>query len=205
MSRPVDERLRQLETEVERLQLMPAAAIRARGRRRRHHRMAGVMVGIAVAATTAGIAVAGTHDRPVSGANAPAPAAVSPSSSCVLTLPSGPAEVRLRVFTGGAPAGQGETTATKLRERGFTVLTHTDGSTNEPPGPTILRYGPAAIGAATLLRAELIDNPTMQFDPARSDDTIDLTLGTTFARLATTTEVNQALVGVVEPPAPPEC
>jgi hypothetical protein len=96
-------------------------------------------------------------------------------------------------------------TATGLRERGFTVLTHTGGAANEPAGPTTLTYGPAAIGTATVLRAALIGDTTMRFDPARSGDTIELTLGTTFERLATSTELNQALVAVGEPTAPPEC
>jgi hypothetical protein len=205
MSRPLHERLRQLETEVQHLQVPPAAAVRARGRRRGRQQMAGVMAGVAVVAATAGITATSTLDRPLQGATAPGPAAVSPAASCVLTLPPDPAGVRVRVLNGGAPAGLGDTTATKLRERGFTVLTHTDGSTNEPLGPTTLRYGPAAIGAAALLRAALIGDVTMRFDPDRSDDTIDLTLGTTFARLATSTEINQALVAAGKPSAPPEC
>jgi hypothetical protein len=168
--------------------------------------MAGVMAGVAVVAATAGITATSALDRPLQGATAPGPAAVSPAASCVLTLPPDPAGVRVRMLNGGAPAGLGDTTATKLRERGFTVLTHTDGSTNEPVGPTTLRSGPAAIGAAALLRAALIgDDVTMRFDPDRSDDTIDLTLGTTFARLATSTEFNQALAAAGEPSAPPEC
>lgn len=205
MSRPVHERLRQLETEVQHLQVLPAAAVRARGRRRGRRQMAGVMVGVAVVATTAGITATSTFDRPLQGATAPGPAAVGLAASCILTLPSDPAGVRVRVLLGGAPAGQGDTTATELRERGFTVLSRTDGATNGPPGPTTLRYGPAAIGAAALLRAALIGDATLRFDPARSDDTVDLTLGTTFARLATSTEINQALVAAGAPSAPPEC
>jgi hypothetical protein len=64
---------------------------------------------------------------------------------------------------------------------------------------------PAGLGAAALLRAALIGGATMRFDPARSDDTIDLTLGATFVRLATSTEFNQALVAAGAPSAPPEC
>jgi hypothetical protein len=37
------------------------------------------------------------------------------------------------------------------------------------------------------------------------DSPIDLTLGTTFARVATSTEINRALVAAGEPSAPPEC
>jgi hypothetical protein len=45
----------------------------------------------------------------------------------------------------------------------------------------------------------------LRFDPARSGDTIDLTLGRTFTRLAGPTEVNQALAAAVPPSAPPGC
>ena len=201
MSRPVPERLRQLAAEVQQLDVLPAAAVRARGRRRARRQMAGAVVGVAVMATTAGIAATNTLDRPSQGAAAPGPAAVSPEVRCVLTLPPDPAEVRVRVLDGeGHPA-----TATELRKRGFTVLAHTGGTTNSPSGPTMLRYGPAAIGAAALLRAELIGDTVMRFDPARADDSVDLTLGPTFVRLATTTELNQALAELDEPVAPPGC
>ncbi len=41
-------------------------------------------------------------------------------------------------------------------------------------GTTALRYGPAAIGAAILLRATLVGEVAMRFDPERRDDTIDV-------------------------------
>jgi hypothetical protein len=199
MSNPVHERLRQLESEVQDLRVLPAAAVRARGRRRARRQMAAVTTGVAVVATTAGITATQIFDRP--DRDATPPAAAGPAVGCVLTLPDSPAQIHVRVLEGGAPAGQGETTAAQLRERGFTVLTPGDA----PAGPTTLRYGPAAIGAATVLRAVVVGAATMQFDPARTDDTIDLTLGTTFDRLGTTTEINQALVTAGEPTAPPGC
>jgi hypothetical protein len=197
MSHSVHERLRLLETDVQHLQVLPAAAVRARGRRRGRRQMAGVVVGVAVVATTAGVTATNVLDRPEQGLTPAGPAVVSLAADCDLSLPSDPAGVRVRVLNGA--------TATALRERGFTVLTHTDGAGTEPSGPTTLTYGPATIGRATVLRAALIGDTTMRFDPARSGDTIDLTLGTTFDRLATSTELNQALVAVGEPSAPPEC
>ncbi len=161
----------------------------------------GVIAGVAVVVTAAGITATSAFDRPPQGAAAPGPVAVGPAASCILTLPSDPAGVRVRVLDGG----RGDTTANELRERGFTVVTHTSGSANEPSGATTLRYGPAAIGGASLLRAALIGDVTMRFEPARFDDTIDLMPGTTFERFATSTEFNQALVAVGEPSAPPEC
>jgi hypothetical protein len=154
--------------------------------------MAAVTAGVAVVATTAGITATRALDRP--GEDATVPAAAGPAVRCVLALPDSPAEVRVRVLNGG-------TAANELRERGFTVLTPADG----PAGPTTLRYGPSAIGAAALLRAEVIGEATLRFDPTRADNTIDLTVGPAFGRLATPTEVNQALAAAGEPTAPPGC
>jgi hypothetical protein len=195
-----------LEDEVRDLQVLPAAAVRARGRRRKRQQMAAVMVGVAVVATTAGITATRVLDRTERGTAVPGPATADIAvRRCVVTLPDGPARVRVRVLDGGAPAGLGKATAAELRERRFTVVTGTGGPTSDPAGPTTLGYGPATIGAAELLRAELSGGAVMRFDPARADDIVDLTLGTTFTRLATSTEVNQALVSAGEPSAPPGC
>jgi hypothetical protein len=107
------------------------------------------------------------------------------------------------VLDGGAPAGLREETATQLRARDFAVQGGT--AAGSPDTATALRYGPAAIGAATLLRATLHGETAMRFDPDRRDRTIDLTLGPAFTRLATTTEINQNLVAAGEPSAPPQC
>jgi LytR cell envelope-related transcriptional attenuator len=198
MSRPVDEQLRQLEAEVDHLQVLPAAEVRARGRRRGRRQLAAVMVGVVAVATTAGLVATRAFDRSQPVATAPVgvvdPRPAGPVVPCVLALPSDPSEVRVRLVAG--------VTATELRERGFTVLTAAGGATKDP---TTLRYGPAAIGSAVVLRAGLLDGATMVFDPARADNTIDLTLGPAFARLATPTEMNQALAAAGEPTAPPGC
>lgn len=252
MSRPVHERLRQLETEVQQLQMLPAAAVRARGRSRARRRTAAVMAGVAVVATTGGITATRALDVSRPGPVTPGPAAGPGTGAlvpaCDLTLPSDPAQVRVRLADGGAPNGISGA-ANQLRDRRFTLVTmveapasgfsgspsagssvdawagpsagfsadpsagSADGSlawgsadpANGPVGATTLHYGPAAIGAAVVLRAALVDEAVMRFDPARADDVIDLTLGTGFTRLATSTEVNQALVAAGEPSAPPGC
>jgi hypothetical protein len=192
MSRPVRERLRELEADVQHLQVRPAADIRARGRSRGRRQAAAVVAaGVAVVATT-GIALTWPHQR----VN---PTGDRPAVSCVLALPDDPAEVRIQVFGGGA-----DTVAAQLRARRFSVqiaAIH--------PGPVTgaaaLRYGPAAIGAATVVRAEVHGAVAMRFDPGRPDATVDLTVGPAFTRLATATEVNRDLALAGEPSAPPEC
>jgi hypothetical protein len=204
MSRPIRERLRQLETEVQDLRVLPAAAVRARGRRRGRRQLAVAAVAVAVVATTAGVAATRSLERPYQGAATPGQAATQPTGvGCSLALPADPAMVRIRVLGGGGAAGA---TATQLRKRRFAVLSD-DAATTDPDtaGSATLRYGPAAIGAAALLKAVLRGDTTMRFDPDRQDDTVDLTLGAAFAGLATTTEMNQNLVAAGEPTAPPQC
>lgn len=201
MSRPVHERLRELEAEVRDLPVPPAAAVRARGRSRGRKQLAVAWAATAVAAT-AGIAFIRPHQ-----ANAPAAdtgrVLIAPGLNCVLSLPDGPAEVQVRVLDGGAPAGTVQATVTDLRSRSFPARNGTTGP--GLAGPTAVRYGPAAIGAATLLRAMVSGEVTMQFEPDRRGDVVDLTLGPDFRGLATTTEVNQKLVEIGEPSASPHC
>lgn len=190
------ERLQQLETEVQHLQVLPAAAVRARGRRRARRQLAVTLVAGAVVATTVGVALTGIPDRPEQSAVASAPA-------CVVALPESPAAVRIRVLDGGAPAALVEATTARLRDRSFNVRTG-------PAAPAArtaatLLYGPAAVGSAALLKATLLGDTGMVFDPGRPDDIIDLTIGPGFTRLASPTEINQALVTAGKPSAPPQC
>ncbi|GIF19153.1 ferric-dicitrate binding protein FerR (iron transport regulator) [Actinoplanes tereljensis] len=203
MSRPVEELLRELETDVQNLRVLPAAAVRERGRRRGRRQTAALLVAGAVIATAGGIAV----DRSLGGSTvaqtAEQRAAIDP---CLLALPDNPAAVRIRVLDGGAAVGVADAAVAELRTRSFSVPAETAGATADRAlGAATLVYGPAAIGAASLLQAEVRGEVSMQFDPARHDDTIDLVLGPAFTRLATSTELNQNLVSAGEPTAPPEC
>ena len=196
----VPERLRELEIDVRDLRVQPAAAVRARGRQRAHRRLTVLAVAGAVVAVTAGFTAVRTVDRPDRPIAAVPPA---PRVECVLTLPDSPAAVRVRVLDGGAPAGLLGTATAQLRARSFTVLTGVTGG--GPADVATLRYGPAAIGAATLLRAEVRGEVGMEFDPGRQDQVVDLTIGPAFTRLATTTEVNEGLVAAGEPSRPAQC
>jgi hypothetical protein len=210
MSRPVDERLREMESELGDLRVLPAADVRARGRRRGRRRVAGLLAAGAVVAVTAGIAAVQGWPNQRAAEQVPVGdgPSVRPVVSCVLALPDGPAAVRVRVVDGGTAEGLSAATASQLRDRDFTVETG-DGAGGETRDGAVdavaLRYGPAAIGAAALLRAMLHDDATMRFDPARRDETIDLVLGPAFTRLATATETNQALAAGGPPSAPPGC
>lgn len=193
MSRPVDERLRELEADLQDLRFLPAAAVRARGRQRGRRQLAAVMTTAAAVTATASITVAWPHQ-------AAAPVGDRPGLKCVLALPDDPAEVHIRLLAGGAS----DAVAAQLRARRFAVQT---GSSSPGPvaGAAELRYGPAAIGAASVLRAEVRGEVTMTFDPGRGDDVIDLAVGPAFTGFASATEVNQKLALAGEPTAPPQC
>jgi hypothetical protein len=201
MSRPVHERLRDLEGEVRDLRYPPAAEVRARGRSRgRRQRAAMVTAGVAVVAATVGVTVAWP---PRQGTTPVASTPVGPALSCDLSLPDSPAAVRLRVVDGGAPSVIQALVATQLRERRFTVLDGPAGSS--PVEVATVVYGPAAVGDAVLVRATLRGEVGMRFDPARADDVVDVILAPSFTRLATSTEINQNLVAAGPPTAPPGC
>lgn len=210
MSRSMPDEFRKLESEVQNLEVLPAAEVRARGRRRGRRQMAATAVAVAVVATTAGVAATrtlGSSDQPTAapGLVAAQPSSAAPGLQCDLTLPDSAEEVRIRVLDGGAPAGAAAAIATQLRERRYVVVRDTGGPTAPATGPATVSYGPAAIGAATLVKAVVLGESTMRFDPDRTGDTIDLTLGSAFERLTTATELNQALVELGEPAAPPQC
>ncbi|MBO3743086.1 LytR C-terminal domain-containing protein [Actinoplanes flavus] len=189
MSHGVPERVRELADDVQDLRMKPAAEVRARGRARgRRQLAASATAAAAVVAVSAGVAVA----WPRQGETSIPPAGPAPLT-CELLLPDSPADVQVRVPDAGI--------ASELRERGFTVL---DGAVASEAATT-LTYGPAAIGRATLLRAAVHGEVTMRFEPGRPGPAIDLAPGPDFDRLATATELNQNLVSVGMPTAPPEC
>ncbi|GGN49223.1 hypothetical protein FHR83_008739 [Actinoplanes campanulatus] len=189
MSHPAPDRLRELADDVRDLTMKPAAEVRARGRARGRRQLAATATAAAaVVAVSAGVAFA----WPRQDATPTLPAGPVPVT-CVLTLPDSPSDVQIRVADAEI--------VSELRERGFTVVDGAVGS----GAATTLTYGPASIGRATLLRAALRGEVTMRFDPARSDPAIDLAPGPDFDRLATATELNQNLVTVGVPTAPPQC
>ena len=202
MSRPVLERLRELETDVRGLPVLPAAAVRARGRRRGRRQLITGAVAGAVVVAAAGVTAAGTVER---SRHDSAPAAGTPALTCVLSLPDDPATVSIRVFSGAAPAGTSGAIASQLRARQFQVLAGADGGDPDPADAAVLRYGPAEIGAASLVRAFVHGPVGMRFDPGRRDPSVDLVLGPAFTRLAGAIEVNRALAEAGEPSAPPQC
>jgi hypothetical protein len=211
MSRPVRERLIELEKDVEQVLLAPAAAVRARGLRRARRRFAGTAVAVIALVGAAGFGLTGVIGS--GGTPAPVPAATPPAGSagCAypvdLSVPDSPGRVELRVLPGAGPAGQAAMAVQELGERGFTAreTPGSDPAAEAAETAAVLRYGPGAIGASTLVRALIGGKAVMRFDPGRDGSAVDLVLGAGFRGLATPTEVNQALVEAGEPTPPPGC
>jgi hypothetical protein len=205
MSRPVRERIAELEADVEQVRLAPAAAVRARGRSRIRRRRAGATAALAVAVAAGGFGVTAlTRADPDPVATLPA----APSAGCPfpvdLTLPDDPGDVIIKVVGRSDLVGE---TAIELKHRGFVAdeLRSFDPDADNAGPVAVLRYGPQAVGAATVVRALVSGDVAMKFLPDRGGRTIDLALGTGFRRLATTTEVNMALVEFGEPARPAGC
>ena len=146
----------------------------------------------------------GRHGRMAAPAHAPSgerPSS-SPGIDCVLALPASPAEVRVRVLDGGAPAGLPTRRLLQLRARDFTVLDAAAGPQPGGCGRPALRPGRDRCGDLAASGADRRGRDALR--SGRRDETIDLTVGPTLKRLATPTEVNQILL-VVKPSPPPDC
>ena len=120
---------------------------------------------------------------------------VAPAQPKAVALPQ-PSQVKLRLFNGTKRDGLGRTVGNQLAARGFVV----SGTGNAPAlrdGPSQVTYGPGALPGAQVvamhvLGAALVDAPST---PA---GTLQLVLGSDFARLRTPAEV----VVLAKRPAP---
>jgi len=199
VSTPLRDRLRELEAEARQVKVPPPAVVRARGRRRAWRQRISAAAAVAVVAAGGGFAAThiGTHQQEA--------APLDKGLTCTLSLPDDPAEVKVRVIDGGATAGMADRALTGLRDRRFTVTAGPSKEAGDLHGDVVLRYGPAAVGNAALLRAYFPGHVEMIFDGSRQDDVIDVTVGPGFTSFHTTTEVNQFLAGQGQPTAPQQC
>jgi hypothetical protein len=114
-----------------------------------------------------------------------------------------PKDVKINVLNATDEPGRAGSVADDFRNRKFQVKK----VGNAPKGideVAVLRYGPKGVGSAHLLQAYFLNNAEPGYDPKRTDDTVDVVLGSRFQQLATTTEVNQSLGDLGAPVAPPE-
>jgi hypothetical protein len=114
-----------------------------------------------------------------------------------------PQDVKLRVYNASGVPEQGGRVAEDFRNRKFQVDRKVTDARAEVNGIAELRYGPAAVGSAYLLRAYFLDEAETKYDPKRKGALVDVIIGTQFQQLGTTTEVNQAIGALGNPPLPP--
>lgn len=125
-----------------------------------------------------------------------------PSGSIIsnLTLPV-PKDVKITTFNAMGNATTVNSTSIELSNRQFQV-TQSKESMTTVTEVAILRYGPNTVGAAWLVNAYFLDSAELEFDINRTDDTVDVIFGSNFRKLATSTEVSQALAQMGRPDEP---
>lgn len=93
--------------------------------------------------------------------------------------------------------------ADDLRNRGF-IVSKVEEHPEKYTAAAKLRFGPKAVAAASVVRAQFVgqDDPG-GFDLKRTDETIDVILGSSFKELGSKTEVNQKIAQLGNPSPPP--
>lgn len=119
-----------------------------------------------------------------------------------VALPDDSDEVTVKVFNGTNKPNLAEAATDDFKNRGFKTQKPAE-SKKKFTGVAQLRYGPAAVGKAHLLKAYFLAQAKGEYDPKRKGDLVDVVLGSKYLELATQTEVNQSLVELGEPDVPP--
>jgi LytR cell envelope-related transcriptional attenuator len=97
-------------------------------------------------------------------------------------VPSSPSQVNVAVLNGSDIAGLGRRVGNDLASHGFLVV-RVEADALRPSEVAVLRYGPSAVGKATLLNAYLRDRGAMQFDIGRVDDIVEMVVGRSYEGL----------------------
>jgi hypothetical protein len=119
-----------------------------------------------------------------------------------MTLPDDNASVKLNILNATTSPGLAGQVASEFRSNRFTVVKE---DTAPPPAlkdVAEVRYGPQTVGAAWIVRAYFLNRATLTFDINRTDDTVDVLIGTGFRELASFTSQRQALGQAGRPTLP---
>ena len=164
------------------------------------------LIFVAVLFITAGVVVImaiGRDTQTQAAASGSCPPGAVPAK---IKMPENRDEVTLNVYNGTPRVDLAKQIGGEFANRGFKINkteTAPDGQIVEEIA--VITYGPEAIGAAWLVSAYfLVDAAKMNFDIERTGAEVDVTIGTKFLQLATTTEVNQSLGDLGAPQAPTE-
>jgi LytR cell envelope-related transcriptional attenuator len=120
-----------------------------------------------------------------------------------LNMPDDNKEIKLNIFNATASPGLAGQVANDFRSRQFTVLKEETAPPPALPAVAEIRYGPKTVGSAWVVSAFLLNDATKKFDINRTDDAIDVVIGTRYLELATFTEQRQSLGQAGEPVLPP--
>jgi hypothetical protein len=159
-----------------------------------------VVVGVLAVAAVVFVIVALVRDSQgdvVAGDTCPAGAPMAD-----VTLPADPDQVTIKVLNGTKTPGLAESVTTDFKNRKFKVQKPSEDK-KRIKDVAVMRYGPAAVGAVQLLRAYFLNQADLEYNAKRKGAVVDIVIGSQFQQLATTTEVNQSLVELGEPTAPP--
>lgn len=122
-------------------------------------------------------------------------ASVCPSGYVLanMKLPNDNQQINLNVYNATDKVGLANSVKLDFEYRRFKVGKTGNNPLKKPvDGVGVLRYGPQSVGAAYVVNAYFLNDATLDFDPKRTDATVDVILGPGFKQLATQTEVNQA-------------
>ncbi|NUT35433.1 MAG: LytR C-terminal domain-containing protein [Hamadaea sp.] len=122
-----------------------------------------------------------------------------PSGSTVvdMELPNDNRQIKINVYNATDKPGLANSVKLDFEYRRFKVVKTGNNPLKKPvTGVAILRYGPQRVGAAYVLDAYFLNNAVHEYDKDRTDDTVDVVLGSGFKQLATQTEVNQAFTAL---------
>lgn len=126
-----------------------------------------------------------------------------------LRLPEDPKTVKINVYNATDTVSLATNVGTDFRNRRFNVIKMANDPLKKAVNDVaVLRYGPKTVGAAYLLDAYFLNAARHEFDVQRTDDVVDVVIGTGFRQLATSTEVAQAVIAAGpafvdrHPPAP---
>jgi hypothetical protein len=114
-------------------------------------------------------------------------------------------EIKIKVLNATERPGLADSVGTEFTNRTLRVL----GKGNSKvavDGVALLRYGPAAVGSAHVVGAYFLNAAELEYAPARTDDVVDVLIGSDFKQLATQTEFSASiaeLAAVGQPKVPP--
>ncbi len=119
-----------------------------------------------------------------------------------VSLPEDPKDVKVKILNGTSTADLADRVSTDFRNRGFSMQ-KAGASKTKFDRIAIIRYGPKAVGDAQLIKAYFLGRAKPEYNAKRKDDVVEIVIGSSYAQLATSTEVNQSLVELGEPQVPP--